>query len=199
MDVKEFIESGVLEEYCLGGLSDEERAFVIQMTLLYPEVKDELARIELFMEKMALKSAIEVSDAGLKDRILNALQLKTEGKLDLDNLPEIGRGTDYKLWLNTLKHLIPAEPERDMMFKLLRKDERITQTLVISKIDVPEETHTDVLESFLVLAGRCRCTIGDYAFEAGAGALIEIPLHLEHHVEVLSPYVVAVLQYQIIG
>ncbi|EHQ24535.1 hypothetical protein [Mucilaginibacter paludis] len=198
MNVKEFIESGILEEYCLGGLKAEEQAFVIQMSMLYPEVKDELTRVELFMEQMAIQNAVEVENDDLKGRIMSSLEFKEDKQYDLNNLPEINQESDHRTWLNTVRHLIPNEPAGDMIFKLLRQDKRINQTLVITKIDVPEETHTDILESFLILIGRCKCTIGNDAFEAGAGVWVEIPLYIEHDVKVLTPYVVAVLQHKLI-
>jgi mannose-6-phosphate isomerase-like protein (cupin superfamily) len=199
MNVKEYIESGVLEEYCLGWLSNEEQAFVIQMTLLYPEVKEELTRIELFMEALAKANAVDVINPDLREKILNSLGHISQNYLDLDNLPVINQDSDHQIWLNSLKHLIPAEPAGDMIFKPLRQNNnKVTQTLVISKINVPKETHTDVLECFLILQGECECTIGEHVFKAGPGGFIDIPLYVEHDVKILSPVVVAVLQHQLV-
>jgi hypothetical protein len=46
MDVQKFIQSGILEEYCLGLLSDEESAYLIQVAMLFPSIKSELTAIE---------------------------------------------------------------------------------------------------------------------------------------------------------
>ena len=57
--------------------------------------------------------------------------------------------------------MIPAEPEQDLIATVLRNDRQLTQTLIITKRDVPEETHGDLLESFLILKGECICKVGD--------------------------------------
>ena len=46
MNSREYIESGILELYVFGKLSDEEIAEVNQMANQYPEVKEEITAIE---------------------------------------------------------------------------------------------------------------------------------------------------------
>jgi len=198
MNVKDYIESGVLELYCMGLLNEEEQAFVSQMSFLYPEVSEELSVVALFMERLYESGAVDVIDPDLKEKVLKSLDFSSVNGLDPDNLPVIDQDTDYRLWLNSFRHLIPAEPTRDMMMKSLRKDNKVIQTLIVTKIDVPEEVHTDVNESFLILYGECECTLGDHVFKAGPGSFVAMPLHVKHNVRVLSPVVVAVLQYQML-
>jgi mannose-6-phosphate isomerase-like protein (cupin superfamily) len=195
MQIQNFIQSGILEEYCLGLLSSEEQAFVIQMSMLYPEIKEELTQIELIMEKAALKLAVKPNPE-LKQTIFNSLTYAAvTNSIYLNNLPDIDSDTNYQDWLEVLAHLIPVEPLGDISFQLLRQDNRVTQTLVISRIDVPEEMHKDVIESFLILKGECECTVGDDVVSLGPGGFIEIPLFKDHDVKIISPYVVAVLQH----
>ncbi len=193
MNIQEYIESGVLEEYCMGALPEEEQSFVIQMSLLYPEVKQELTHIELALEKLANANAVAPS-AALKHSILTSLGF-VDG-LDLENLPTINKDADHQLWLEALKHLIPAETNEDLFCYELRNNNLITQTLVVSKVNIPVETHEDVIESFLILKGICECTVGNEVFRLSTGDFIEIPLHINHDIRILTPYVVAVLQHQ---
>lgn len=118
--------------------------------------------------------------------------------LNINNLPEINKNSDADSWLTCVKHLIPADIE-DFTLKLLRKYHGVTQMLVISKIDVPDESHEDVLESLLILKGSCRCTIGGKAVVLKEGDYIDIPLHVQHNVKVLTPYVVAILQHKAVA
>ena len=46
MNSREYIESGILELYVFGKLSDEEIAEVNQMAAQYPEVREEIKAIE---------------------------------------------------------------------------------------------------------------------------------------------------------
>lgn len=196
MDILKYIASGVLEEYCLGLLSEEDEAYLIQMTILYPEIKEELTAVESAMEKIAVSNAIEPAP-GVKQRILAALGFDgTETIANLDQLPTISANTDRQAWFNTLKHLIPDEPSEDFSCEVFRSDDHIRQMLVITKIDVKEEQHSDYLESFFILEGRCECTVGNNVYTLGTGDFLEIPLHLKHNIKLLSPYVMAILQYE---
>lgn len=54
---KELIESGILELYVLGRLSDQEKAAVERMRSRFPEVQAELSKVELAMEAVDRKLA----------------------------------------------------------------------------------------------------------------------------------------------
>ena len=54
LNIKEYIESGVLELYVMGKLSEAEKREVEQNMAQYPEVKAEVERIEAAMEDYAL-------------------------------------------------------------------------------------------------------------------------------------------------
>jgi mannose-6-phosphate isomerase-like protein (cupin superfamily) len=197
-DLKEYIESGILEEYCLGLLNEEDQAYLIQMTMLYPEIKAELTAIELAMERWAESTAME-PPAGLKERVLNQLGFDDSFiPLSLQQLPAIDKHADHQAWLNAAAHLAANEPLEDFVCHVLRDDDRIRQMLVITKIDVPEEDHDNLLESFFILKGHCECTVGDDFFRLGPGDFLEIPLHVKHNIKVTSPYIVAVLQYEFV-
>lgn len=62
-EAKAYIESGILELYVLGGLSEQEQHEVLAMAAKYPEVKQEIAAIELATEKYALAHAVPVPSA----------------------------------------------------------------------------------------------------------------------------------------
>ena len=75
-DLKSYLESGILEQYVLGDLSNEERLEVEQNALKYPEIKSELNEIESALLRYAISNAIEPSKM-LQDKILSSLD-KTE-------------------------------------------------------------------------------------------------------------------------
>jgi len=198
MNIRAYIESGILEEYCLGLLNPDEQKIVVRVCLLYPEVKKELTLIEETIEKLAASRAI-TPGADNKQKILNSLGFSDQPvKYDLTNLPLTNVSSDHKSWLLSLEHLIPAEPEEDFSCHVLRQDEQFAQMLIIAKNDVPEETHDNLMESFFILKGRCTCSVGGSTVTLGPGDFLEIPLNLEHNVKMLTPHVVAILQYQFV-
>ncbi|MCE2996083.1 MAG: anti-sigma factor domain-containing protein [Cyclobacteriaceae bacterium] len=58
MNVEEYISSGILEAYVLGDLSLEEMRDVEAKLKVYPELKEELAKIEAASEQLLLKASI---------------------------------------------------------------------------------------------------------------------------------------------
>jgi mannose-6-phosphate isomerase-like protein (cupin superfamily) len=162
--------------------------------MLYPEIKDSLIETELAIEKLASQSALEPNH-GIKQRILDTLGF---GENKFDHFPTVTKDADYKIWLKNLAHLIPSEPSEDFYGEVIRKDVNIQQMLVITKSDVPEEDHDDYLESFFILKGHCECTVGNDTVNLFAGDYLEIPLHVKHDIKIMSPHVVAILQYQFV-
>ncbi|MCR8558632.1 cupin domain-containing protein [Mucilaginibacter sp. BJC16-A38] len=196
MDIQAYIESGVLEEYCLGHLNEEDQAYLIQLTMLYPEVKAELNAVELAFEKLAELTASEPPES-IKGNIMAALGFD-EFVLDANNLPVLSHSTDPQPWLDTFAHFIPEEPTEDFLMHVIRQDNIVQQMLITGNTDVPEEQHGEFYESLFVLRGRCECTIGNELYKLGPGDFIEIPLHTPHDIKLVTPFVTAVLQYRFV-
>lgn len=71
-NIKEYIESGILELYVLGDISPDEKLQVEAMAAEYSEIKAEIEDIENSMELYAEEHAIPPSE-NLRGRILNSL------------------------------------------------------------------------------------------------------------------------------
>jgi hypothetical protein len=72
-NVKEFIESGVLEAYVIGSASADEEREVLRMRNDHPQVKDALSELEADMEELARRIAIP-PPPNMWDRIEAELQ-----------------------------------------------------------------------------------------------------------------------------
>ncbi|AMR33381.1 hypothetical protein A0256_19125 [Mucilaginibacter sp. PAMC 26640] len=187
---KQFMESGMLEAYCLGSLDTAGQAEVLEMCLIHPELRMELTEIENNIERFSNAFSVE-PPSHLRENILNTLFATA---VNLDSLPETSADSILEAWLNGIGNLIPAETSEPLFQHLLRHDGQIMQALVVSKINIPEETHEEVIESFYILQGRCRCMIDERAYLLGPGDFIEIPLNTNHDVVLLTPYVTAIHQ-----
>jgi anti-sigma-K factor RskA len=69
MDVKAYIETGILEQYALGDVSDQERREVECLSKIYPEIKAALVEAEMDLEMLANIGAVK-APSGLKSDIL---------------------------------------------------------------------------------------------------------------------------------
>ncbi len=195
MNIEDYVNSGVLHEYCINTLSASERTEVERLCAQYPEVKEELLQmqraLEKFAESVGKKPAVEVQQT-----IWGTLEnINKEKAGDLNDLPLINKYSNHNNWKRIVQPLMPAQiPEKRVMLPI-RDANGVLQVLVISRTDVDDEVHEHERESFLVLEGECECHIGDDTFRLGPGGFLEIPLYKSHNVKVLSPYVVAVLQH----
>ena len=79
MDIKKYIESGVLENYVLGLASEEERREVEMYATGYPEIKAELEAVEVAMEKYAQLQGIE-APPGMQAKINSQIDALQKGK-----------------------------------------------------------------------------------------------------------------------
>jgi len=77
VNVKDYIESGILEAYILGSLTPEEEAQVVANIALYPEVAAEVAEIERAMHAFAKSMAKEPSPE-MQDKIWDAIQQQSQ-------------------------------------------------------------------------------------------------------------------------
>lgn len=199
MEIKQYVESGILEQYVLGLLNVDEELDVVRLSLIYPEVKAELNGIETAIEQLALAAAISPAEHS-RHRLLATLGFTGElPALDLNNLPLTSAEANHLQWLEALKHLIPQNPDQDVFAEVLTAKPELSQVLVVTKCDVPEETHGDLIESFFILKGECICTVGDETYHLHGGSFLEIPLNVEHTIKIVSPYVVGILQHRMLA
>lgn len=87
MNVKEYIESGILEAYILGALSETERTLVEANISQYPEIATEVAAIELTMQRFAESLAME-PPTGMQDSIWGTLQTNSATKSSVPAIDE---------------------------------------------------------------------------------------------------------------
>jgi len=194
MDHKAYITSGIIEDYCLGVLSDEESKAVEQQARLHPEIKQEIEGYLNTLEQYALNSNFyppsEVKDKTFE--LLKNLQLEEQAKLD--ELPLLNKYSDHNNWLRIVRPVLPKELKDKMFVHVLRDDKKVSQILIWTDVDYPDEVHENVEECFIILKGKCRCYIEDEVVELGPGGFLEIPMYKHHDVKVLEHPVVAVVQ-----
>jgi mannose-6-phosphate isomerase-like protein (cupin superfamily) len=133
---------------------------------------------------------------GVKQKVLQLLDnLRLEEEKNLDRLPLLNKYTDHRNWLDVVEPVLPETLNEKMFVCNLRNDESVSQTLIWTKIDYPDEVHEDLQECFIILRGNCRCYIGDEVVELGPGGFVEIPMYAHHNVRVLGKEpVLAVVQ-----
>lgn len=196
MNLKVYIKSGILELFVLDLLDEAERTDVSLMISEFPVLEKEVQLIEDTLQSYANSIAIKPS-ISVKARIDAAIvESVEESRMDLDHLSLISEHSDLKNWLKLVNQYFPSAFEAENFSEVLRSENGITQVLVVSSTDIDDETHDDVYESFLILQGQCRCTVGEEVFYLNPGGYTQIPLNENHKVEITSDSpVMAIAQY----
>lgn len=195
MNLEAYIESGILELYVLNVLEETERSEVLGMLRRYPQLRQEMEKIEYTLERYAQATAIvppETAKRKIKATLDHAVK---EQAMGIHDMVLIGEDSDYKNWLRLINEHFPLAFQQDNFCEVLREKDGVKQVLVVSSFDIPDETHEDVHESFLILQGQCKCTVGPDVFYLEAGGYTQIPLHEHHQVEIVRAPVMAVVQY----
>jgi len=195
LNIQAFIESGILEMYALDLLDPNEREEAELMISFFPEIRKELDSIQNALEMYADSRAIRPRPH-LKDKIRESISyLKKEQELDALNLPLINHLSDHKQWMNLVKDFIPSKWQSDTPFyKIIQQSDKVLQMVIATSVDTLDEVHDNEYESFLILEGRCKCTVGQDVLFMKEGDFMAIPLHEHHTVELISDTVVAIVQ-----
>ena len=188
-EVKDFIESGILEMYVLEQTSADETRKVQQMAEKYEEVKNEIREISLALERYALSQAIE-PDPMIKPFLLATIDYTERLKKGEQPSfpPALHPGSkiaDYNEWL-TRADLQLTQPLDDAHAIIIGYTPKCTTAIVWLKYGAPPETHTKEYEIFLIVEGTCDITIGTEVHHLKAGDYLSIPLHISHNVQVTS-------------
>lgn len=188
------VTSEIIELYCLGMLSTEESMDVRRQAENNAEIRKEIEHYQQSMGQQNAPGARFEPIAHLKSSTMNLLHnLKLEEAGDIHELPLINKYSEAASWLQLVKPLLPPVLDQDMFIKELRNNGSVSQIIIWSAVDYPDEVHSDEHESFIILEGKCVCFIEDEIVELGPGGYLEIPLDKHHEVKVLEP-VLAVVQ-----
>ena len=187
--IKEYIESGLLEQYVLGNATPELAAEIRQMALMHPEIASEIESIERSLLEYSLLNGIppdEVVKPFLMATIDYSERIKNGEAISFP--PEINKNTvigDYDQWLSRNDLSAPGGSP-DLYAKIIGYTPAMTTAIVWIKQMAPQETHHDEIEKFLIVEGSCEIIIGEEIHQLTPGDTLSIPLHRSHFVKVTS-------------
>ena len=186
-EIDKFIDSGILNAYVLGQLSEREAAQVEEKAAAHPEIHRALTALQdgmnayLSQYNKAIPGHLKEKLKQQFDSMTKLIQLNDD--LRLDSFVAINESADYLLW-NNITRLIEPPEDYDVYMHDLYQDEAQSLALLWIKSKVPEEVHETVHERVLVLEGRCTGRLGDERVELQEGDFWRIPLHVPHTLEV---------------
>lgn len=188
MTSKEYIESGILEQYVLGIASPDECKEVELRAAADPAIQQEITTISETLEAHALENAMEpdpiikpflMATINYSERIKNGEPVTEPPLLTGSSTP-----ADYAAWLNRSDMVSSGTDE--VYAKIIGYTDAVTTAIVWLKDYAPQEVHDDEYERFLIVEGSCDIVVGDEVNQLIPGDFFEIPLYKKHFVKVTS-------------
>lgn len=185
---KEFIKSGILEQYVLGCISSTESTEVELMAATYPEIKMEIEAIEKSMEAYAMEHAVKPNPI-IKPFLLATIDYSQRMQNgELFSVPPVLHESsaieDYAPWLNRSDMIVPDND--DIFAKIIGYTPEAITAIVWIKEYAPHEVHDNEFEKFLIVEGTCNIIVEDKVHALIPGDYFAIPLHKNHLVKVTS-------------
>ncbi len=189
INIKDFINSGIIESFVLGLTTDAETKKVEELASAHREIRAAIDDFSLSVEEEAKKNAIEPPHTvkPLLMAIFDYIKRLTGGE-PMSHPPllsESSKISDYAEWINRPDMNMNVN-FNDIHVKLISHTPQATTGIVWIKEMAPEEVHDDELERFLIVEGTCEITIGDNVHKLVPGDFLAIPLYSQHFVKVTS-------------
>ena len=188
-EVKDYIDSGILELYVMGGTTPRESKEVEELLLVSSKIRKEINEIQAAMEAYAQAHAV-IPNPTIKpflmaaidyaDRMKNGWQPGFPPLINADS-----KISDYTDWITQPGMELPAD-FKEVHAKIIAHTPEVLTAIVWIKSRTPHETHTREFEHFLILEGTCDITIEDNVHHLVAGNVFSIPLYKDHTVTVTS-------------
>ena len=158
MDIRDYISSGILEQYVLGNTGKEESMEVERMAAAHLEIRNEIAEISRTIEQLAMANAVTPS-RNVKPFLMATIdfmeRMEQGEKPSLAPLlNEDSKLNDYSSWLNRNDIVLPLHAT-DPYAKIISSAPGVVTAIVWIKNESPLEIHHDEYEKFLIVEGSC--------------------------------------------
>ena len=189
VDVNNYINSGIIEEYVLGLCSNEDKLEVEQLAQSHPEILSAINDFSQSIEHYTNENSIEPNPA-IKPMLIATIDFMTrlekgEQPLSVPLLTPHTTVDEFSNWLNRSDMVLPDQ-KPPVYAKIISSTSKETTAIVWLKEAAPAEVHTDTYEKFLVVEGSCTISIEDTIHRLVPGDFLSIPLHVSHVITVTS-------------
>ncbi len=195
-NVKNILESGIIDEFCLDLLPTEDVNRVNDWAKEYPEIEQKIRQTLAALGKYSFAKPNKEVKAKTLDFIK---ELSKEQKLNLADNPKVSKYSDLNTWNELLKDQQPDQEFGIMKLKFLIDQPKHQLCLAWLEDELSETEHheEEFHESFFILEGSCVCNIGGEIIHLQAGDYLDIPENTVHTIKNTSqhlPYVKALIQ-----
>ena len=200
MDAAEFIQTGLIDTYCLGFTSPEENAMIEKMAATYPEVKEEIERVRNSFKNFIHKRQMQPSPS-VKTAVMNGVYARKAIQYK-EWVPLMHEPIDFSNYVasanaNHLKK--PVEDFENVFVKELPSNGEIINYALWVKKELKEELHEDCNKYIAILSGSCDVYMNNEKLAYQKGQIISIAAGVLHSFIITSAQpMFALVQKQLI-
>lgn len=187
MTVQDFLQSGLIETYCLGFTNREEELLVQQMAAAYPEVEEEIKKLRESFSGFLHNRKIDPSPA-VKKTVMKTIYIQ-QSALKKEWVPLMQEPTDFNRYYEVARSnqlVPPAVPYDNIFARELPSTKEVINFAIWAKHGHEEETHDNMKEYIAILEGSCDMYMNGKITAYTKGQVIAINPHTPHHAVVTS-------------
>lgn len=187
MEIKDFIASGIIEIYCLGLASEEEKRLVENLATDNKEIRDEIASISDVLNIYA-NSFSKSPSVSLRSRILDSFN-STGDANSFAFPPRLHMKSEIAEWekyITVNKIFSPAEFDMVHLLDLPGDEKQVTYMAWAKAGAILEESHENEDEYLFMMKGLCAITVNGERNIYNEGAVVFIPARTIHKAEALT-------------
>ncbi len=200
MNILAFIESGILETYCLGFCTPEEVIEIKNLSAIHPGIKQEINRLRQLFEEQLHTHAITPSPS-VKTAVMQSVY-KQQSLVDYRYAPLIDENcetTQLEKWITLHGIKAPVEEFENLVITELLSTDRVINFIAAAKTGHEQEVHEDFIEYLYVIEGSCTMDFNGEEKSYSRGDIIAIPPKVHHTAVVTSKKpMLALVQRQIL-
>ena len=188
-NIREIIESGIIDLYVLGATTPEETVEVEKLAISFPEILNE---INLIKSTLTDLSNINKKNPGVTVKpflfaSIDYMERLQGGEIPINPpiLSSESKISDFQEWLSRDDMVIPGD-FKDYHIKILSHTPAMSCAIVWIEHEAPFEVHDNELEKLLIIEGSCEITYGDYVKQFYPGDFFDVPMHTDHRVLITS-------------
>ncbi len=186
MDVATYINSGIIENYCLGFCTSEEVILLESLAGKHIEIRYEIEKVRLLIEQESMIKAVTPASS-VKVSLMRAIY-KQEAAVQHQFPPLIDdniAGEDLHKWV--ADHIPAPETNQDDMVVIeLPSTDLVINFAAVAKSGHEEEMHTDFIEYLYIIKGSCTMKFNGIDKAYHEGEIITIHPNVRHAATVTS-------------
>ena len=177
-DLKHILDSGLIEDYCLGLLEDEQASYVTKLAKEHNSVRQLVEETLNAMVKLSASSVDHIpisKHSSTRSLIQNLISAKQNIQFK-----RIEKNSSLSDWIHVLDYVPKLKFIDGIGYYKLARNDHFEQVMMQSFGELTEDDHDEIEESFFIIQGSCECTFEDKIIHLKAGQYLDIPKGVKH-------------------